>query len=238
MNYSELHHIITQHKYSGRNVSELNKKNALEFYASHIIMVSLLFKKYVKNMYLWSTLGVAYEEYVRKQHGLGNRVVSQSAVYRCIKGKVRMGRRVPFKDCQCDECLNHSLLIDALIVAGVKGISRRNTHNVLESFCPMMGNEYDTDERTKGTGRQLFKEVNVVITDHKCDCIFRNCKLCGSVRFQKSIQLWNESMDWNKTFTWHQWEYVHKDDTKSKKNKNILIKLDTQVLQHKCLHYL
>ena len=56
----------------------------------------------------------------------------------------------------------------------------------------MKGNEYDTDKRTKGTGRQLFKEQNVVITDHKHDCIFRNCKLCGSVRFQKSIQLWNE----------------------------------------------
>ena len=47
-----------------------------------------------------------------------------------------------------------------------------------------MGKECDNDERTKGTGRQLFKEQNVVITDHKRDCIFRNCKLCGSVGFQ------------------------------------------------------
>ena len=85
----------------------------------------------------------------------------------------------------------------------------------------------------------MFKEQNVVITDHKRDCISRNCKLCGSVRFQKSIQLWNEGMDWNKTFTWHQREYVHKDDTKSKKMKrNILIKLGTQVLWYNCLHYL
>ena len=130
-----------------------------------------------------------------------------------------MRKRVQFNGCQFTEYLNHSLLIDALIVAGVKGISRRNTHNVLKSFCPMLGKESDTDERTKGTGRQLFKDQNVVITDHKCDCIFRNCKLCGSVRFQNSIQLWNEGTDWNKTATWHQWEYVHKDDTKSKKNE-------------------
>ena len=34
-------------------------------------MLSLPFKKYVENMYLRSTLGVAYEEYVRKQHALG-----------------------------------------------------------------------------------------------------------------------------------------------------------------------
>ena len=130
-----------QCKHSGRNVSELNKKNALEFYASHRIRLSLPFKKYAKNMHLRSTLGVAYEEYARKHHALGNRVLSQSAVYRYIKGKVRTRRRVPFKDCQIDECLNHGLLIDALIVAGVKGISRRNTHNVLKSFCPMMGNK-------------------------------------------------------------------------------------------------
>ena len=38
----------------------------------------------------------------------------------------------------------------------------------------MMGNECDTDKRTKGTGRQVFKEQNVVITDHKHDYIFRN----------------------------------------------------------------
>ena len=44
MNYSELHHILTQCKDSGRNVSELNKKNALEFYASHRITLSLPFK--------------------------------------------------------------------------------------------------------------------------------------------------------------------------------------------------
>ena len=155
-------------------MSELNKKNALEYYASHRTTLSLPFKKYVKNMYLQSTLGVAYKEYARKQHAHGNRVFLQSAVYRCIKGKVRMRRRVLFKDCQCDECLNHGLLIDALILAGVKAISRRNTHNVLKSFCPMMGNEYDTDERIKGTGRQLFKEQNVELTDHKHDCLFRN----------------------------------------------------------------
>ena len=104
----------------------------------------------------------------------------------------------------------------------------------------MTGKECDTDEWTKDTGRQLFKEQNVVITDHKCNCIFRNCKLCGSVRFQKSIQLWNEGMGWNKTVIWHQWEYFHKNDTKSKKNekKKYFDNLGTQVLWHNCLHYL
>ena len=101
----------------------------------------------------------------------------------------------------------------------------------------MTGNEYDTDERTKGTGRQLFKEQIIVITDHKCDCIFRKCKLCGSVGFQKSIQLWNKGTDRNKTVTWHQWEYVQKDDTKSKKNEKKYFD-KVRYTGSNCLHYL
>ena len=128
-----------------------------------------------------------------------------------------MRRRVPFKDCQCDDYLNHSLLVDVLIVGGVKGISRRNTHNVLKLFCPITSNDYHGNERTKCRGRNLFNEQDVVITDHKCDCIFHRCKLCGSVEFQQSVKLCNEGMDRNKTLTWHQWEYIPKDDTKSKK---------------------
>ena len=87
MNYSELHHMITQCQKSSRNVCELNKKVALDFYTSHRITLSLPFKKYAKNLYLQSTLGVAFEEYVREQHALVNRVLSKSAVYRCIKGR-------------------------------------------------------------------------------------------------------------------------------------------------------
>ena len=110
--------------------------------------------------------------------------------------------------------MDHSLLVDALIVAGVKGISRRNTHNVLKSFCPIMSKEYHCDKRTKCTGRKLFNKQDVLITDHKCECIFCKCKLCGSVVFQQSIQLCNEGMDWNKNVIWHWWEYVPKEDIK------------------------
>ena len=90
-------------------MSELNKETALDFYASHRITLSLTFKKYAKNMYLWSTLGLTYEKYVREQHALRNGMLLLSAVYKCIKGKIRVRRRVLFKDCQCDDCLNHGL---------------------------------------------------------------------------------------------------------------------------------
>ena len=239
MNSSELHRIITLCKHSGRNVSEFNKKNSLEFYASHRIMLSLPFKKYAKNIYLRSTLGVAYEEYARKEHALGNRVLSQSAVYRCIKAKVRMRRRAPFKDCQCDECLNHGLLIDALIVADVKGISRRNTHNVLKSFGPMMGKECDTDERAKGTGRQLFREQNVVI---------QTINEIAYLEIANSVVVWDSKNQsrypmkvWTGTKLLHGINgnmFKRKMESLRKMRENILIRLDTPVLWHNCLHYL
>ena len=46
------------------------------------------------------------------------------------------GYNFPFKDTQCTDCVNNSLLIDALIVSKVKGIKRRMTENILNSLCP------------------------------------------------------------------------------------------------------
>ena len=87
-----------------------------------------------------------------------------------------MRRMVSFKDCQCDDYLNHGLLVDALIIAYVKGVSRRNTHNVLKSIC-YTSKDYECDEWPKHMDRKLYNEQAVMITDHKCDCIFRICKL-------------------------------------------------------------
>ena len=75
--------------------------------------------------------------YAKEQMKLGFRVLSQSSVYRCLKGRFCVRKKIPFKDTQCEDCVNSSLLVDALIVAKVRGIKRRNTENVLNSFCPL-----------------------------------------------------------------------------------------------------
>ena len=98
--------------------------------------MQLPFKRYSKFYYLCTSLAVAYDTYVREQLQLGFKVLSQSSVYRSIKGKFRTRRRIPFKDTQCTDCVNNSLLIDALIVSKVKGIKRRMTDNILNSLCP------------------------------------------------------------------------------------------------------
>ena len=70
-------------------------------------------------------------------------VASQSSVYRCLKGRFCVQKEIPFKDTQCADCVNSSLLVDALIVAKVRVIKRRNTENVLNSFCPLPKKEQD-----------------------------------------------------------------------------------------------
>ena len=97
-------------------------------------------------------MAVAYDIYAREQLKLGFKVLSQSSVYRSIKGKFRTRRRIPFKDTQCTDCVNNSLLVDALIVSKVKGIRRRITENILNSLCPI---DINNKESQNGACRKL-----------------------------------------------------------------------------------
>ena len=87
--------------------------------------------------FLHTSLAVAYVMYAKEQMKHGFMVLSQSSVYRCLKGRFCVRIKIPFKDTQCADCVNSSLLVDALIVTKVRGIKRRNTDNVLNSLCPL-----------------------------------------------------------------------------------------------------
>ena len=43
--------------------------------------------------------------------------------------KISGSKKIPFKDTQCADCVNSSLLVDALIVTKIRG-KRQNTDNV------------------------------------------------------------------------------------------------------------
>ena len=65
------------------------------------------------------------------------------------------------------------MLVDALIVAKVKGIKRRITQNVLNSFCPLEKPLDFTEGSVTGISRKLEWEIDKEpITDHNHDCIF------------------------------------------------------------------
>ena len=124
-------------------------------------------------------------------------------------------KKKPFKDTQCADCVNSSLLVDALIVAKIRGIKRRNTDNVLNSFCPLVENDKSpSTQNDQGISRRLqWDEKDTgkseVITDHNCDSIFRNCKKFGVINtLQESIIKQNPEANWTKQVTWHQWQSI------------------------------
>ena len=107
----------------------------IKYYLGNKISQQLPYKRFKKLHFLHTSLTVAYETYTEEQIRLGFRVLSQSSVYRCLKRRLHVQKKIPFKDTQCADCVNSSLLVDALIVAKVRGIKRQNTDNVLNSFC-------------------------------------------------------------------------------------------------------
>ena len=130
-----------------------------------------------------------------------------------LERKISCSKKIPFKDIQCADCVNSSLLVDALIVAKVRGIKRRNTENVLNSFCPLPKKEQykcPSAQHDHGISRRLeWDEYNTgdskVITDHNHDCIFRHGKNCVAINTsQESIIKQNPDVDWSKQVMWHQ----------------------------------
>ena len=102
------------------------------------------------------------------------------------------------------------MLVDALIVAKVRGIKRQNTDNVSNSFCPLVeNNKSPSTKNDQGISRRLqWDEKDTgkskVITDHNHDCIFRNCKKRGAIiTVQESIIKQNSEVNWTKQVTWH-----------------------------------
>ena len=157
--------------------------------------------------FLHTSLAVAYEMYAKEQMKLGFKVLSESSVYRCLKGRFCVRKKIPFKDTQCA----NSLLVDALIVAKIRGIKRQNTDNVLNSLCPLGEKEESfSGQKDHGISRRLeWDEKNTgeseVITDHNRDCIFRHCNKCGPINMlQESIIKLNSDVDWSKQVMWHQ----------------------------------
>ena len=216
MHYSQLHSLLSsKNKPHGRALSQCAKENVIKCYFGNKISQQLPYKRFKKLHFLCTSLAVAYEMYAKEQMKLGFRVLSQSSVYRCLKGRFRVRKKILFKDTQCADCVNSSLLVDALIVAKIKGIKRRNAENVLNSFCPLgKKDKSPSAQNDQGISRRLeWDEKDTgkseVITDHNRDCIFRNCKKCGAINtLQESIIKQNLEVDWSKHVTWHQWQYI------------------------------
>ena len=73
-----------------------------------------------------------------------------------LETKILCLKKIPFKDTQCADCVNSSLLVDALIVTEIRGTKRRNTENVLNSFFPLVENDKSpSTQNDQGISRRL-----------------------------------------------------------------------------------
>ena len=210
ISYTTLQRLITKRDRGDRKITQEDKSRVIEFYSSSQISLQLPHKKYAKYHYLRSSLAVAYDQYVKAQSQSNGTILSKTTVYRCLKGKFRTRRKIPFKDCQCKTCVNNGLLVDALIVAGVKGISRSNTENVVRSYCPIQ-----KQCTTQAPSRKLNWEgegaEKAVLTDHDRACIFRECSKCGAIGLQETIRKANPDLNFENAVLWHQWEKMEID---------------------------
>ena len=153
-------------------------------------------------------MAVPHEQYAREAKRVGDRFLSKTSVYQCLRDDSRFKYRnnTLYKDCECDACVNNSLLVDALIVAGVKGVVRRISRNILKSYCPL-NKEKATGENTCTRKLQFDDDIQVkkeVMTEHNCDCIYHDCKKCSTVQLQQSVIEQNADVDWSAIVTWHQ----------------------------------
>ena len=101
------------------------------------------------------------------------------------------------------------MIVDVLIVGKVKGIKRRITENVLNSYCELENNESDSNKKNEiKSSRKLEFRNEELISDHNHDCIFHQCKKCSTINYQESICRHNPEINWDQEVTWHQWQNV------------------------------
>ena len=88
MHYSQLHSLLSSEKKPhGQALSQCAKKNVIKCYLGNKISQQLPYKRFKKLHFLYTSLAVAYKMYTKEQMKLGFRVLSQSSVYRCLKGR-------------------------------------------------------------------------------------------------------------------------------------------------------
>ena len=125
-------------------------------YLDNKISQQLPYKRYKKLHFLHTSLAVAYEMYAKEQMKLSFKVLSESSVYRCLEGRFHVRKKISFKDTQCADCVNSSLLVEALIVTKIREINRQNTGNVLNSLCPLREKEESfSGQKDHGISRRL-----------------------------------------------------------------------------------
>ena len=94
MHYSQLHSLLLcRKKPHGQSLSQCAKKNVINCYLGNKISQQLPYNRYEKLHFLRTSLAVAHEMYTKEQMKLGFKVLSESSVYRCLKGRFHVRKK-------------------------------------------------------------------------------------------------------------------------------------------------
>ena len=93
------------------------------------------YKRFTKYFYLRESKKETYKAYAKEQEQLGLRILSESAMYKCLPKNVCSQKYIPFMECLCVKCLNTVHTIKALRAAGVV-VPQCVVMNILMSVCP------------------------------------------------------------------------------------------------------
>ena len=118
-----------------RYVTPADKAEIASLYVRSDIALQLGWKKYCTKWYVRTRLEDVVATYQEERREAGKRVWKRSTILKYRPKNVKCMGKTPYKECQCDDCVNYRLLQDAALAAQVKGISRRPTTNVLASLC-------------------------------------------------------------------------------------------------------
>lgn len=121
--------------FKGHKVSAINAANCVSHFRQVGVSMQLPYKRFAHLTYLRSALSRAYEEYVIQQRNLGQRVLSLSAVRRCLPKTFRPMKKTPYRQCLCCICLNYHYKSSGLVAKKVRGVHLGASLNVLTALC-------------------------------------------------------------------------------------------------------
>jgi len=177
-----------------RYVTGQQQTDAVDTWCRSDSAIKLPYKRYAHNVYARTTFEQTYDRYSSEQAALGKRVLGRATVKKYLPKNFKPMHKVPYKECQCDQCVNFSLHLDALIGSGVRGIKRGFTENLKVTLCSVSDG---------GSDRAKYG-----ILAYNRDCVFRKCNDCGTDQWAEHIMQFNADLDLSRMVTWHQWKRV------------------------------
>ncbi len=98
----------------GHHLTKKDRATVEDFIHRDDVTMRLPTARQAKFHFMCTAMAPAYKQYCQEQEAMGSRVLSLSAFYHALPKHLKYMHDVPYRSCLCEECLNFSLLVDAL----------------------------------------------------------------------------------------------------------------------------